>query len=67
VVPFGWPHMSALPIVQAAQELAHAPKRLSLGDRCCLAYGVQQAMEIWTADRFWLELDIPINVILIRD
>lgn len=67
VVPFDWPHMNALPIVQAAQELANARRRLSLGDRCCLAYGIQQEMEIWTADRFWLELDMPTNVILIRD
>ena len=67
VVPFGWPHMNALPVVRAAQELANARKRLSLGDQCCLAYGVQQEMEIWTADRFWLELDLPINITSIRE
>lgn len=52
VVPFGWPHMNAIPIVQAAQELANPRRRLSLGDRFCLAYGVQEEMEIWTADPF---------------
>ena len=67
VVPFGWPHMNALPVVRAAQERANARKRLSLGDQCCLAYGVQQEMEIWTADRFWLELDLPINITSIRE
>jgi PIN domain nuclease of toxin-antitoxin system len=52
VVPFGWPHMNAIPIVRAAQERANARKRLSLGDRFCLAYCVQEEMEIWTADPF---------------
>ncbi len=67
VVPFGWPHMNALPIVQAAQERANARKRLSLGDRCCLAYGVHQEMDIWTSDRLWLKLELPTSVILIRE
>lgn len=66
VVPFAWPHMNALPFVQAAQKRANTRKKLSLGDRCCLAYGVQQEMEIWTADRFWLELELPARVISIR-
>lgn len=59
--------MNALPLVQLAQEQANARKRVSLGDRCCLAYGVQQKMEIWTADRFWLKLELPTSVILIRE
>ena len=67
VVPFGWPHMIALPLVQAAQERANTRKRLSLGDRCCLAYGVQQEMEIWTSARFWPELELPSRIMLIRD
>ena len=67
VVPFGWPHMIALPLVQAAQERANTRKRLSLGDRCCLAHGVQQEMEIWTANRFWLELELPSRIMSIRD
>ena len=59
--------MIALPLVQAAQERANTRKRLSLGDRCCLAHGVQQEMEIWTSARFWPELELPSRIMLIRD
>ena len=59
--------MNALPLVQAEQEQANTRKRLSLGDRCCLAYGVQQEMEIWSADRFWWEREPPSSTMLIRD
>jgi ribonuclease VapC len=39
---------------------------LSLGDRACLALGLETGREIFTADRSWLELTLDIKVRLIR-
>jgi PIN domain nuclease of toxin-antitoxin system len=67
VVPFGWPHMSSLGLIHDAQTHANSRKRLSLGDRCCLAYGIYQEMKIWTTDSKWLELDLAADIEFIRD
>lgn len=39
---------------------------LSLGDRLCLALGLRLDAPVITADRLWAELDLPIEVVLIR-
>lgn len=39
---------------------------LSLGDRACLALGMQRQLPILTADRVWLNLVLPVEVRLIR-
>jgi len=64
VLPFGWQEMASISqITLAWQGRGH----LSLGDACCLATGISQGMEIWTADRSWVELALPANITLIRD
>jgi PIN domain nuclease of toxin-antitoxin system len=39
---------------------------LSLGDRACLALGLQLGCPVITADRVWARLDVGVEVLLIR-
>ena len=42
-------------------------KGLSLGDRACLATALHLGLPVYTADRVWVELDLPnIKINLIR-
>lgn len=39
---------------------------LSLGDRACLALAEQLGLPVLTADRAWADLDVGVEVVLIR-
>lgn len=56
------------PLSITAAELIKQTKPfgLSLGDRACLAFGIERKQPILTADRIWAEIDLPVPVQLVR-
>ena len=53
----------------AAEQTARlwsAGSNLSLADRACLALGVQYAIPVLTADRFWTQITVGATVRLVR-
>ena len=51
----------------AGLRQATRKKGLSFGDRACLALAKYLALPVLTADRSWAELDIGVEVVLIRE
>lgn len=41
-------------------------RRLSLGDRCCLALAHRLGVPAITADRDWHRLELPVDIVTIR-
>ncbi|HQV17568.1 MAG TPA: type II toxin-antitoxin system VapC family toxin [Gordonia sp. (in: high G+C Gram-positive bacteria)] len=54
-------------VVVAALRQLDGGTALSLGDRCCLTLGLRhRPATVLTSDRAWAELDLPIDIALIR-
>jgi PIN domain nuclease of toxin-antitoxin system len=63
IVPFVGEHaVLAAALVPQTQSLG-----LSLGDRACLALSISRNCPGLTADRVWSELELPIDIIQIRN
>jgi ribonuclease VapC len=52
--------------VAAELILATRPYGLSLGDRACLALGMERKAKVYTADRTWKNLPLGIEIEVIR-
>ena len=61
-VDFNFGHAALAADLRAATRMFG----LSLGDRACLALGIERKCPIMTADRNWAKLDIGIPIVLIR-
>ena len=60
-------HVSDDHALAAAQlRIPTKPWGLSLGDRLCLALGLEAGLPILTAERRWKEIDVGVEVLLIR-
>ena len=62
VVPFDGDH------AEAAGRLRRSTRQagLSLGDRACLALGLERGLPILTADRAWRDLNVGADIRMIR-
>ncbi len=56
-----------LAYASAALRASTRRRGLSLGDRACLALALLRSVPVLTGDRAWAELDIGVEVRLIRD
>jgi PIN domain nuclease of toxin-antitoxin system len=56
----------ALAIQAGLLRAATRHKGLSLGDRACLALGLRERLPVMTADKTWVDLDLGVEVVLIR-
>jgi len=66
VIPVGWQEISAVANVRQQEFSQPKSAALSLGDAICISVAVTHQMELWTADRNWENLDLPIAISLIR-
>ena len=57
---------SELAFLAASLRRPTKPQGLSLGDRACLALGASLGLPVLTADRVWGELDVGVEISLVR-
>ena len=60
------PFDTGLAVAAGQLRAATREKGLSLGDRACVALAIREQAGIVTADRAWAELDLDVEVELIR-
>jgi ribonuclease VapC len=60
--PLDWEQV----LIASALDRSGRAHGLSLGDRCCLALAMVHALPVLTADRVWAQLDLGIEVELLR-
>jgi ribonuclease VapC len=53
-------------ILSSDIRLASKTGGLSLGDRCCVACAIQRGGILYTTDKAWAEVDLPVEVKLLR-
>jgi len=62
IIPFTAAHAA----IAARLLPSTQPRGLSLGDRACLALALDRNLPAMTADQTWLELDIAVEIKVIR-
>jgi ribonuclease VapC len=62
----GAPHAELAAAVQANELATRVRPLLSLPDRLCLAVAVREGLPVLTADPVWAELELGVDVRLIR-
>ncbi|MDE0459766.1 MAG: type II toxin-antitoxin system VapC family toxin [Chromatiales bacterium] len=60
------PFDAVLAVAAGQLRAATREKGLSLGDRACVALAIREQASVITADRAWTELDLGVEVELIR-
>lgn len=66
-LPISWEGFSTGQAIIAASLVTLAkPYGLSLGDRACLALAIDKNLPVYTADRVWANLVLPVPVKLVR-
>lgn len=66
VIPVGWQELAAVADIRKQEGALPKGMELSLGDTLCIAVGLTNEMEVWTADRAWAKLELPLKTLIIR-
>ena len=62
IVPFG----ESDALLAAGLSAITRPAGLSFGDRACLALAQSRGLPVYTADRLWASLNLPVDIRLVR-
>lgn len=66
VMPVGWREIAMMSEIRRVEKALPAKAMISLGDAICLSVAAADEMEVWTADRSWVELNLPISMRLVK-